>query len=389
MNGYNPSRIVLMRRIEKITQSELAEKTGLSGATLSKLQNNIIPFNESEAKKIAFAVDYPLSFFKFNDELMPPSLLTYRRTSKTSVREINAVAAEFEVLTGTVKRLSEQLHMKPRLSWLEEIAPRVENPLCITDINRLAEQTRNALGLASSGPVQNVTRSLERAGIVIAPMYSSGEKSGYATTSEGVTRPDPECSNPVLGYLNRSNTGDRLRFTKAHELGHLVLHRYRDSLTRQQKEKEAHQFAGAFLMPEIDARQEISESSNLSSFVALKAKWGISIAALIMRANAIDVIDSQRARSLQIQLSVRGWKKHEPVAVEVEHPVLLKQMIGQTYGHMLSPTTASISSLTAAVELGVPFRFLDLWSDGLKVETENLGIDEKRFEKASITPIAS
>lgn len=386
MIDYNPNRIVLMRRLEKMSQAKLSEKTGYSSALLSKLQNSIIQFDEKKAQRIASAVDYPISFFAGFDEPMPPTRLTYRRTSKTSIREINAVAAEYELLSSTVQQVTEEANIKPHLSWLDEIAPRKNATLTVDEINRIAAQAREHLHIPSNEPIGNVTRALERSGIVIAPMHSSGEKAD-STTSEGVTCPYYTGSVPVLGYLNRENTGDRLRFTKAHEFGHLILHRFRKELNKKQKEKEAHQFAGAFLMPEKAMRFAIDEDSTLLSFVSLKAGWGVSIAALIMRAGALNIIDAQRERSLQIQLSMRGWKKREPVEVEVEHPVLFKQMMGKVFGKIISPTEIEINSLTASYELGVPFRFLDLWADGLNEGMKKIGIRENRFSSPELTSV--
>lgn len=384
MIDYNPNRIVLMRRLEKMPQAKLSEKTGYSSALLSKLQNSIIPFDEKKAQRIASAVDYPISFFARSDEPMPPTRLTYRRTSKTSIREINAVSAEYEILSSTVQQVTRKTNIKPHLSWLDEIAPHRSTVLTVKEINRIAVQAREHLHIPYDEPIVNVTRALERSGIVITPMHSSGEKAD-STTSEGVTCPDYTGSTPVLGYLNRENTGDRLRFTKAHEFGHLVLHRFRKGLDKKQKEKEAHQFAGAFLMPEKAMRTAINKDSTLSSFVNLKAGWGVSIAALIMRASALNIIDAQRERSLQIQLSMRGWKKCEPVEVEVEHPLLFKQMMGKAFGKIISPAEIEINSLTASYELGVPFRFLDLWADGLSEGMREIGIRENRFSNPEST----
>ena len=51
---------------------------------------------------------------------------------------------------------------------------------------------------------------------------------------------------PPIIVLNRHLLGDRLRFTLAHELGHLVMH----SVPSPNMEKEANEFASELLMPE-------------------------------------------------------------------------------------------------------------------------------------------
>lgn len=384
MTEYNPDRIVLMRRLEKKTQTELSKDTKLSVAKISKIQNRIVPFKEEDAKRIADCVDYPLSFFAMKDTSTPPTDLTYRRSSKTLIREINAVSAEYEIMTGTVRRIAEKIHLKSRLQWVDEIAPHKKEQLSIDEINRIALQARRHMGIPPTGPIPNVTRALERAGIAVMPMHSSGEDSAYSATSEGVSDPTLDAPIPVIGYLGRDNTGDRLRFTKAHEFGHMILHKYRHPATRQQMETEAHQFAGAFLMTEKDARNIFAPDSSMSIFAHAKAGWGMAISALIMRASALGIIDSQRSRSLQIQLSARGWKKHEPVAVDVESPLLFKQMIGQAYGTIISATEARIDSITASEQLGVPFRYLDLWADGLEEEGAQFGFYEKRLNRAKL-----
>jgi Zn-dependent peptidase ImmA (M78 family)/transcriptional regulator with XRE-family HTH domain len=387
MIEYNPDRIVLMRRLERKTQAELTKGTEISAAKISKIQNRIVPFKEEDAKRIAVCVDYPLSFFAMTDASTPPTELTYRRSSSTRVREINAVSAEYEIMSGTVHRIAKKLHMTSSLQWIDEIAPHKTNQLTVDEINHIAQQARSRMGISCTGPVSNVTRALERTGIAVMPMHSPGEKSNYTSTSEGVSDPTLDTEVPVIGYLGCENTGDRLRFTKAHELGHMILHKYRH-LTRQQMENEAHQFAGAFLMVADDARRIFAPNSSMSIFVNAKAGWGMAISALIMRASALNIIDAQRTRSLQIQLSARGWKRHEPIAVDVEAPILFKQMIGKAYGKIISATESQIDSLATSEQLGIPFRYLDLWADGLKEEGTQLGFYEKRLARAKLMPVS-
>lgn len=83
-------------------------------------------------------------------------------------------------------------------------------------------------------------------------------------------------------------------------------------------------------MPKADAERVLDPLMNLVDYRALKAEWGILISGLIMRARKLGIIDMDRARSLMVQLSARGWRKREPVHVELERPVALKQILGGT-----------------------------------------------------------
>ena len=183
---------------------------------------------------------------------------------------------------------------------------------------------------------------------------------------------------PVIGYSIRNNTGDRLRFTIAHELGHLLLHKYRKPANYRDMEREAHRYAGALLMPQADARILLGDHFMLSDLARLKASWGMSIASMVSRASNLGLIDANRTRSLQIQINSRGWRKREPVHVGDEHPVLMKQIMTAKYAG--GNPARGIDSLTAEKELKVPFRYLDQWSDGLKEYGAEFGFSSKRFE---------
>jgi Zn-dependent peptidase ImmA (M78 family)/transcriptional regulator with XRE-family HTH domain len=375
--GFNPERIVSARHLEGLTQKTLSELSGISQAKLSKLQNGFTPFRETEAGAIATALDYPVSYFAGLESVIPMTTLTYRKTSKSSMAELSAVSAEYSALSLTAQRLMERLSITTRIGWINEIAPRPETRIDGPGIERLAGLTRSHLGLEGSGPVHNLTRSMERMGIVVAPIRSAGGDGEAKLTSEGVCNPRTT-SAPCIGYCG-GGCGDRQRFTKAHELGHLILHRYRRPSTPQQTEREAHLFAGALLLPERDARAILTAETRLNDLPPVKSGWGISIAAAISRSYALGIIDRDRYRSMNIQLASRGWKKKEPVNVGVERPLLLRQMIEASFasGEIIGGTT--VRSLDAADGLGMPFRYLDYWAGGLREEGADLGFFERRF----------
>ena len=63
---------------------------------------------------------------------------------------------------------------------------------------------------------------------------------------------------PVI-WINRNIPNDRKRFSLAHELGHLVMHLRSENLEKpeDQKEIEANEFAGEFLMPESQCKEDL------------------------------------------------------------------------------------------------------------------------------------
>lgn len=92
-------------------------------------------------------MDYPLSFFATDDVSTPPTELI-RRTLKTSVRKINAVSAEYEIMAGTVRCVAGRLHIGSRLQRVGELAPRDEKTFSIEKIDRIAKESRRNLNLS-------------------------------------------------------------------------------------------------------------------------------------------------------------------------------------------------------------------------------------------------
>ncbi|WP_270200072.1 ImmA/IrrE family metallo-endopeptidase [Bifidobacterium pseudocatenulatum] len=165
---------------------------------------------------------------------------------------------------------------------------------------------------------------MERRGVVVAPLtVDAGD-----AVSDGVTYP----GMALIGYFPEGKPGDRLRFTIAHELGHLVLHRHRRPIDAALMEREANEFAGEFLFPETDARAVLAPGMTLEDYRYVKSGWGISIAASVRRAFDLGVIDHDKYTSLYVRMSQRRWTKREPVGVKAERPVLLSQMLGRAFG---------------------------------------------------------
>lgn len=109
-----------------------------------------------------------------------------------------------------------------------------------------------------------------------------------------------------------------------------MLHSFRPRA--RDAEAEANRFASAFLMPRDRAKEDLSARMTLTDYARMKAIWGVSIQALIMRGAAVGKIDDTRKRSLYVQLSQRNWRKKEPVEVGQETPLLLWTLLERKYG---------------------------------------------------------
>jgi Zn-dependent peptidase ImmA (M78 family) len=100
---------------------------------------------------------------------------------------------------------------------------------------------------------------------------------------------------PPLFVLNEEQPADRLRFTLAHELGHLVMHRF----PAPTMEDDANAFAGALLMPAADIRPYfVGRRVDFALLAALKPEWKTAMQSLLIRARALKLVSHNQERYL-------------------------------------------------------------------------------------------
>jgi Zn-dependent peptidase ImmA (M78 family) len=128
-------------------------------------------------------------------------------------------------------------------------------------------------------------------------------------------------------FLNTKKSGERRRFDAAHELAHLILHR--DGAPNGiDAEREANEFAGAFLMPEAGLRAVGRLPNNVDGYVLLKKRWGVSVAALIYRAHEVKLLTYYAFNRLYLELSSRGYRTTEPEPLKPETSQVWSKVLG-------------------------------------------------------------
>ena len=155
-----------------------------------------------------------------------------------------------------------------------DVHPELPLPCCDVDEGggpqEIARTIRRAWSIPN-GPVQSLTEYCERAGILV--VWCNLE-SGV----DGVTmnvRDLPPCI-----FLNRNSPSDRMRFSLAHELGHLVMH----TVPSDMIEEEANAFGGELLVPQQQFRRAaLGHRITLEWLVRQKAYWKVSMAFLLYR----------------------------------------------------------------------------------------------------------
>jgi Zn-dependent peptidase ImmA (M78 family)/plasmid maintenance system antidote protein VapI len=151
------------------------------------------------------------------------------------------------------------------------------------------------------GPVRDLVGWLEAAGcIVLMSDFGTPRIDGLSQWID---------DHPVM-LLNNQAPTDRLRWTGAHEAGHLCLHA---NFIGDAPEADADAFAAEFLMPAEVIRPQL-RNLTMGRLTDLKRQWGVSMQALVERAHQLDVIAVGQRASMYKQFSRMGWRTREPIS---------------------------------------------------------------------------
>lgn len=312
----NGERVKQARESRGMTQKELAHGIDTTQSTIAQIEKGIISPNVDILQRVILKTGFPLSFFKQSTSVdFPLGSLLFRARSSMTLHERNVARQYARIIFEVAEKM--EAHFK-------------ETPLhlpCIDDdVTGSAIQTRSSLGLAPDSPIANLINTVETNGVmVIALPVKLSNQDAFSVWVGGNRR------RPVIILSGASESGDRLRFNVAHEIGHLVMHRARVGDVKT-VEKEAHRFAGEFLMPKEAMLREMTTPVTLATLIPLKKRWKVAIQALIRRAYELEIISQRQYKYLMQQISMRGWKIKEPVDIPKEKPRMISQMAELLYG---------------------------------------------------------
>ncbi|MCE9501532.1 MAG: XRE family transcriptional regulator [Leptospira sp.] len=315
-------RLKEARDLRNFTLSQVADRLGVTKQAISNYESGQSqPSSENVIKLINF-FGLPIHFFS--------------KEKIISGDEIGVV--QFRKLASATRASREQGRIKA--IWLSEIVqylkkyvefPKLSLPEINVDENlhhltdkMIEEAARDArkfwnLGL---GPISNVVNLLESSGIIVSRFKLNETLDAFSVS---INKDD-------YIILGDSEYSARSRLNAGHELGHLLLHPYakeddiRDTKTHKIMEKQAFRFAGAFLLPAESFSKEFL-SLNMEFLTQLKARWKVSIQAMVYRAGDLGLIsEASKANFFRMY---PGSRKKEPLddSLPLEKPTLLKRSV--------------------------------------------------------------
>jgi Zn-dependent peptidase ImmA (M78 family)/DNA-binding XRE family transcriptional regulator len=324
----------LARQRLGFTQKNASARLGIAQPVLSRMENGVVIPDAALLMKASKVYQVPVDFFDLHAPVYGPPVSVHamtRANSDVTSRELDMITAELNIRIMHIARFLDNVdfNIKSDIPTLD--VERYENP------EKIASTVRAHWGIPY-GPIKNLTQYVERAGVIIGfSKFGNASVSGVTFRVSG---------RPPLILLNSAHPADRLRYTLAHELGHVVMHRFpTDSM-----ELEANKFAAALLMPAADIRPAFQgRRVTLELLAALKLEWKVAMQALLMRATSLKFVSENQGRYLWQQISARGWRLHEPA--ELDFPAEVPKVLSAIIKSHLCDLGYSFSELTKLVRI--------------------------------------
>jgi Zn-dependent peptidase ImmA (M78 family)/DNA-binding XRE family transcriptional regulator len=324
--GFVGERLREARQARGLRAVELAEVLNISPQAISSYETGKKSPSPEIADALAGKLNVPAHFFTRPARAKHEQPVFYRsmRAATKQARERAEWRLRWlEALTGYVSTSVDF----PLVNLPSFDVP--SDPLLLSDqdIEGMAEDARKFWRMGD-GPVGNMIYLLENQGVIVAR-----DVLGDVTLDSLSVFSD----RPYVMIGTDKGTAVRWRYDAAHELGHLLLHRHVNpkALSRAADfkliEKQAHRFGAAFLLPMAPFSDDFFAAS-LDTLRAIKPRWRVSIAMMIMRARDVNLISDENKQRMLINYSRRGWHRSEPLddTLEAETPAMMRKAVELT-----------------------------------------------------------
>ena len=320
---FNGDRLKKARIYRGLTVAELAERVGCQRQTLSMYEIfKSQPTDKTTVARLAQELDFPVKYFYEHPNASAFGTVYFR-----------------SLLTTNKKYRSEQI---VKMDYLSQIYSLLQDYVAFPEFESLdlpdnvtpeqaAYALRDAWGLGR-GPVDNLISVVEQHGILVTSFSTStNDVDAFSQFMAAVDTP-----TYIIAYSNNKTSAARIHFDIAHELGHICLHEWSEDIediSKEEfklKEREANDFAAAFLLPEETFRKDAERGpQTITYYKQLKKKWKVSIAAMIRRSEKLGIISTDDYQNLIRVMQRRGLRKEEPLddTLITASPALLKTSV--------------------------------------------------------------
>lgn len=345
-----PARIRQARESRGYTTSELAELIDVSKQTISQYEMGKITPSNRAMLQLSTALEYPIVFFEkeYPHSIMSSGPVFFRSRKTTKVKAKKAAIAKISIFKEIADYFEQYLDFPPvNLPEVDYLDNRKD--LTLEQIEQYAMVLRKCWGLGD-GPIPNLMNVVQKNGIMVSEMRLGYSKiDAFSVFKDG---------RPYIFLSGDKESNAKMRFSIAHELGHLVMHS--DIVSDEELDKkvidekleyEANKFAAAFLLPSKSFSGEVT-SSSIDYFIRLKGKWLSSIASMIYRCDDLGLLSENQIRYLKSQMTSRRYWKCEPLdeKIQIETPFLFKQAVDLLLNNLIVTKSEIVNSIGCRAE---------------------------------------
>jgi Zn-dependent peptidase ImmA (M78 family) len=286
-------RLKSARKMKGWSLQDLADNAAvaISKQALNKYEQDMMKPTGEVLIALAKALDVKPDYFL--REPVQLGAVEFRKSSALSVKQIDSIK----------EKVKDHLERYLEVERLLDIKTRFSNPVKNIWIKEVEQVEKAALKLIKDwnlgfDPIPNVIEMLENNEVRVIEMDAPDAFDGLSTFVGEI---------PVV-VINKNYSVERKRFTALHELGHLVLNIEKGA----DKERICHAFAGALLLPDDCLEKLIGTTRNniaMGELVSIKEQFGISVQAIMMRAQLKGIINKNAAA--RFWKSIAANKKEE------------------------------------------------------------------------------
>lgn len=314
----NTQRLVDLRELYGLSRKELANKLGVKEQTIWQYEKEITEpgFQVLRGMTELFSVN---SDYFFNSSNIPQVAikdhLNYRTKNNQPTKSDNYELKYIDYVHYYIKYLNEFVTIRHYdLINLQKQINREYNSLItyeehMNHMDRFADIVRKELKIESNSKLMYI---LEKYGVYVLEKKLPIEKDAYSIWVE---------DTPYIVLNKELQSEARRTYSLAHELGHLLMHRDIDisvlvSSEYNNLEKEANEFAACLLLPLMDIKKDfvsLSKPSNPNSYVRLKQKYHISIAAIEYRCYKLGLLSANQNSYFYKLMNKNRYRIKEPL----------------------------------------------------------------------------
>lgn len=346
---FNGDRLKKARIYRGLTVAELAERVGCQRQALSMYEiSKSQPTDKITVARIAKELDFPVKYFYENPDVFTSGTVYFRSLLTTNKKYRSEQIVKMDYLSQIYSLLQDYVAFP-------EFEP-LDLPNDVTP-EQAAYALRDAWGLGR-GPIENLISIVEEHGILVTSFSTStNDVDAFSQFMRATNTP-----TYIIAYSNNKTSAARIHFDIAHELGHICLHEWSEDIEDiskeefKSKEREANDFAAAFLLPEETFKKDAERGpQTITYYKQLKKKWKVSIAAMVRRSEKLGIISADDYQNLIRVMQRRGLRKEEPLddILLTASPALLKTSVNILLQENVFTTSEFMDELSNSYGLSI------------------------------------